>query len=509
MNTTLLDGVDVEALLPTLDADGKRRLLSYLRAVDDHKRYNKIKYFEPDSWQKKAITLGVQEAFRGVIAGNRLGKSFFGTYETAVHLTGKYPDNWTGHKFNCGPINAVALGVDFTQIAKPLAMQELLIGPPSDRGAGWIPKEDIVRMTPKMGVRDVVATIYVKHYDEFGVHDGESRLDFGSYNQGDEVLMGAAYHWFLIDECPTDDTILEQAKKRTWSVNGKGLCVFTPEKGMNKTVEAFWNEDGLHHSGLVHVSLWDSSLYNEEEKNRMNDSIAPWQRAFSIEGIPTAGTGAVFAGIVKTSLLDSTITVKPHWKRMAAVDFGFKDTNVVSFIAKDPDTNTYYLYDELANEETETTYIAMSVKEKQLGFIPMIYPADGDAERGLGDTYAEIYKRAGCIVTSQQARNWYFDPEGKDRTVQPGVLFIRELMQQGRLKVHPKCVHFLKEFDLYSYNREGKFIDKHNHAIDSVRYNLMAIDRFGVSETESKARSKVSSDELRDHWAAQSDHGAW
>lgn len=506
MNIHLLDHIeDLTSYVQTLSAEGKLQVLRYLQAVEEYKKYNRIEFFVGEEWQKNAITLGVTERFRGVIAGNRLGKSYFGTYETAMHLTGKYPKDWTGHKFNVGPINAVALGVDFTQIAKPLAMQELLIGNSSDRGAGWIPKDDIVKMIPKMGVRDVIATVYVKHYDEHGLHDGESRLDFGSYTQGDSVLMGAAYHWFLIDECPSDDTILEQAKKRTWSVDGLGMCVFTPEKGLNATVEAFWNEEGIHHNGLVHVSLWDSTLYTQEEKMRMNDSIAPWQRAFSIEGIPTAGTGAVFAGITKTSLLDSTIVIQPHWKRMAAIDFGFKDTNVVTFIAKDYDTGVYYLYDEVSSTETEASYIAATVKEKQLGFIPMIYPADGEAERGLGETYAAIYKRAGCVLTDVQARNWYYDPEGKDRTIQPGILFMRELMQQGRLKVHPRCTTFLKEFDLYSYDKSGKFIDKHNHAIDSVRYNLMAIDRFGITEKEHTSRSKLDYVSYQADYLAQND----
>lgn len=413
-----------------------------------------------------------------------LGKSYFGTYETAVHLTGKYPKDWDGLRMQKGPISSVALGVDFTQIAKPMAMQELLIGPPDNRGSGWIPKEDIVKMIPKMGVRDVIATVYVKHYDEHGLYDGDSRLDFGSYNQGDEVLMGAAYHWFLIDECPTDDTILEQCKKRTWSVNGSGLCVFTPEKGMLTTVKVFWEPEGIHHSGLIHVTLWDSTLYTQEEKMAMNASIAPWQRAFSIEGIPSAGTGAVFAGIDKTSLLDTSIVIGSNWKRLAAVDWGFRDTNVVTFIAKNPDTGMYYLYDEMADIEKEAVYIAHELKPRQQGYIPLIYPPDGESERGLGDTYAAIYRRAGCILTSEQSRNWYFDPTGKDRTIQPGILFMRELMQQGRFKVHPKCTTFLKEFDLYAYDRKGKFTDKNNHAIDSCRMNLMAIDRFGKTEYE-------------------------
>lgn len=407
-----------------------------------------------------------------------------------MHLTGRYPENWQGYKFDCGAINAVALGVDFTQIAKPKAMMELLIGPPEDRGSGWIPKEDIVRIVPKMGYRDVAATVYVKHYTN-GVYDGDSRLDFGSYNQGDEVIMGAVYHWFYIDECPSDDTILEQCKKRQWSLKGKGrgLCVFTPEKGANETVNAFWEEKGIHHSGLIHVTLWDSSLYTPEEKKAMNESIVPWQRSFSIEGRPSAGTGAVFAGIVKETLLDSNIIIKKHWKRISAIDFGFQDPNIVGFFAKDPETGCVYLYDELYHTQTDASYIAPSVRERQKGFIPMIWPADGAAEKGTGETLISIYKRAGVICTNEQARNYVLDPEGKDRSIVSGLMYLRDLMQKGLFKVSPKCSNFLKEFDIYAYGNNGKPIDKNNHSIDMTRYGIMALDKFGVSEEAHNTRN--------------------
>ena len=111
----------------------------------------------------------------------------------------------------------------------------------------------------------------------------------------------------------------------------------------------------------------------------------------------------------------------------------------------------------------------------------MIYPADGDAERGVGTTYAQIYRNAGCILAPEQARNWELDPTGKDRTISPGIAFIRQLMLEGRLKISPTCVGLLKEMDQYSYDDNGKFIDKHNHFCDSLRYLIMGIKRFGKS----------------------------
>lgn len=488
MNLNLFDGIeDIDAFVSTLDEAQQRVVFEYIKRCEHYRKYTAIEFFEPDAWQVNAIAKGFHEPVRGCLAGNRLGKSYFGTYETAVHLTGRYPKDWKGHKFD-EPINAIALGIDFTQIAKPKAMMELLLGTPSDRGSGWIPKEDIVEIRNKMS--NVAGTVLVKHYNSCGEQDGVSRLDFGSYNQGDEVIMGAAYHWFLIDECPTDDSILEQCKKRQWSLKGKGrgLCVFTPEKGANATVNAFWDEKGIHHTGLIHVTLWDSSLYTPEEKKAMNDSIAPWQRAFSIEGRPTAGTGAVFAGIMKDTLLEPNMQIQPSWKRIAAIDWGFQDPNVVGFFAKDPNTGAVYMYDELMHTQTDASYIAPSVKDRQHGYIPMIWPADGCAEKGTGDTLVAIYKRAGVICTDAQARNWELDPEGKSRSIGAGLMYLRDLMQKGLFKVHPRCTTFLKEFDQYAYGMNGKPIDKDNHAIDMTRYGVMALNKFGVSELDHKRK---------------------
>ena len=183
--------------------------------------------------------------------------------------------------------------------------------------------------------------------------------------------------------------------------------------------------------------------------------------------------------------------LQSHWKRLAAIDFGMRDTNVVTFGAYDEETQIYYIYDEMLHTNTDAAIIALSVKTKQNGYIPMIYPADGDAERGVGTTYAQIYKNAGCILTNEQARNWELDKEGKDRTIGPGIAFIRQLMLEGRLKISPTCTGFLKEMDQYSYDDKGKFIDKNNHSVDSVRYLIMGIRKFGkVKQAQQKPNRK-------------------
>ena len=188
---------------------------------------------------------------------------------------------------------------------------------------------------------------------------------------------------------------------------------------------------------------------------------------------------------------------------MAAVDFGFKDDNVVTFLAKDPSTGIYYLYDELVHSETDASVIALSVKPRQHGYIPMIWPPDGDAERGAGATLISIYRNAGVITTDVQTRNYVLDPTGTNRSISAGITFIRELMRDGLLKIHPSCKGFLKEFDLYSYDKNGKFIDKNNHATDSLRYCITALDKYGVSEAE--AKKGKATEVSRDEWASYRD----
>lgn len=459
-------------------------LLSVLLEIEEDSRYNKIKYFEPDTWQKGAIALGKHEKVRGIICGNRLGKTYSASYELCVHLTGLYPDDWEGHKFNKA-INALAMGESWTQLMGSGALHDLIMGTLLDLGSGWIPRDCIIK-TMSSGQNGAFSTVRVKH-----ISGSVSTLRFGTYQSGDKVLMGSSLDFVLIDECPSDKTILPQCIKRTWTTKGLVLCSFTPEKGLNETVKAFWDKEGIYHSGLIHATLYDSGLYTSEEKRTMVESIPPWQQEFSIYGRPSAGAGAVFAGIVKSCITSPIPEIQPHWKRLCAIDFGFRDPNVVLFGTKDPETGIYYVYDELMHTDTDIKDIAPLVQRKQKGYIPLIWPLDGKAERGLGKTLIEQYKDYHVITTDDYTANWNMDPEGKNRSIAPGIMFIRQLMKDNLLYISPTCVTVLREFDTYSYDENGKFVDKDNHAIDCLRYLLTAIDKFGKTKLENASTGQA------------------
>ena len=89
--------------------------------------------------------MGAKFSRRGMIAANRAGKTIASTYETAYHLTGKYPKGWKGVRWD-KPIIAMCSGESWEQVAKTL--QSKLLGCDDIKqsyklGTGSIPRECI------------------------------------------------------------------------------------------------------------------------------------------------------------------------------------------------------------------------------------------------------------------------------------------------------------------------------------------------------------------------------
>src|ERR1043166_6085582 len=78
---------------------------------------------------------------RCMMAANRVGKTVAGGYETALHLTGRYPAWWEGRRF-AGPIEAWVAG-DTAETARDI-VQAALMGPPAEPGTGLIPGATII-----------------------------------------------------------------------------------------------------------------------------------------------------------------------------------------------------------------------------------------------------------------------------------------------------------------------------------------------------------------------------
>ena len=101
------NGLTVDSL-KMLSSDQHWRFQELAIAVADDMRYNQLRYFRPFEHQKKFFATSNADR-RGILAANRIGKTVSTCFETAMHLTGQYPNWWTGKRFE-KPITAMVAG---------------------------------------------------------------------------------------------------------------------------------------------------------------------------------------------------------------------------------------------------------------------------------------------------------------------------------------------------------------------------------------------------------------
>lgn len=178
---------------------------------------------------------GIEHQERGVIAANRVGKTWgIGGYESALHLTGLYPDWWPGKRF-ASPVDWWVAGDtgettrDITQLA--------LMGPSGEYGTGLIPGDCLIgEPTHRRGISEAVDTVRVRHKT-----GGVSTLAFKSYDQGRKKFQGTAKHGIWLDEEPPED-VYSECMARLMTTGGIMLCTFTPLEGLSNVVLRYMPE---------------------------------------------------------------------------------------------------------------------------------------------------------------------------------------------------------------------------------------------------------------------------
>lgn len=178
------------------------------------------------------LRLGRDHQERAFMAANRVGKTWgAGGYETALHLTGLYPDWWEGRRFD-HPVDVWAAG-DTSETTRDI-VQKALLGAQGDLGTGLIPGRCIIgEPTKRMGVAGAVDTAMVSH-----TSGGVSQLGFKSYDQGRKKFQGTAKHACWLDEEPPMD-VYSECMLRLMTTDGLMMLTFTPLLGLSDVALMF------------------------------------------------------------------------------------------------------------------------------------------------------------------------------------------------------------------------------------------------------------------------------
>lgn len=171
------------------------------------------------------------------MAANRVGKSEAGSYMSTCHLTGLYPDWWSGRRFD-RPVRGWAAGKT-NETTRDIVQKKMLgqvafdAGKKGVDGTGMVPGALIGAMTWKAGVPDLIDTVKVKH-----VTGGWSTLGFKSYQQGRGSFEGTEQEFIWLDEEPPLD-VYGECLIRTATTQGQIYITFTPLSGLSEVVMSF------------------------------------------------------------------------------------------------------------------------------------------------------------------------------------------------------------------------------------------------------------------------------
>lgn len=161
------------------------RLLSMFPARGPYARAGYRKHLE-------FFRAGAAHRERAFVAGNRVGKTETGAYETALHLTGQYPDWWPGRRFE-HPIDAWVAGrtgktardILQAKLLGRIARGEAASDETHGLGTGLIPADCILSTQPHPGLPNAIESVRIKH-----LSGGISTLTFKSWEQGRDAFAG-------------------------------------------------------------------------------------------------------------------------------------------------------------------------------------------------------------------------------------------------------------------------------------------------------------------------------
>jgi phage terminase large subunit-like protein len=454
---------------------------SLMAELDRRRRTNLLSTYKPYSKQIAFHDAGSDFRERLFMAGNQLGKTLAGAAEGAMHLTGLYPDWWTGKRFN-KPIIMLA-GSESYELTRD-GVQRLLIGPPMSEeewGTGYIPKNTIVATTRRSGVSGALDSCTVRH-----VSGGTSTLLFKAYEQGRGKWQANTVDYVWFDEEPPEDVYFEGIT-RTNATRGLIAVTFTPLKGMSTVVARYILEKSPDRE-VITMTIDDAEHYTQEDRQKIIDSYPPHEREARTKGIPSLGSGRIFP-VSEEALIVSPFEIPKHWAQIGGADFGWDHPFGGVGCAWDRDADVFYVTKEY--REREATPLIHSGALKPWGlWLPWSWPHDGlQHDKGSGEQLASQYRAHGLNMLPERAT---FD-DGTNG-VEAGLSDMLQRMQTGRWKVFSTCTQWLEEFRLY-HRKDGKVVKERDDVISASRYALM-MKRFakvnlGDANWNFKARKVV------------------
>jgi len=457
---------------------GKLALISALSEKKRRYDANKLSrhYTSFYTWQRKFCENTAEYFESCLCAANQIGKTRVGTTIDAYHLTGDYPDDYPGHKFNHPPM-AWCLGYSMEK-TRDLLQKELFgeYTPGGGFTGGLIPKEKIHSHESAQGTVNAMRTVRVKH--QLGV----SVVQFWSYTQGQHAIMGDVVDWVHVDEEPRDQTIRPQLLTRTINGDrGKGgriIYTFTPENGRTELVIQFSDTPTADQS-YMQVGWNDAPHMTLEKRDRLLSQYPEYQRKMRSEGEPMLGHGRIY-DIADDFVLCDPFEIPDFWNVICGMDFGWDHPQAFVKLAYDPDNDIIYETNSWKQAKVSAND-AWGATKVWVSNVPVAWPADGlQHEKGkdVAMQQKENWSRAGFSLLYDHA-TW----QKGGVSVENGLYEIANRQRKGTWKIFKGQPDSMAEHRQYHRDEKGKVVKVMDDILDAKRYAYMML-RYAKKQGE-------------------------
>lgn len=460
-----------------LSSLSRQQKLEYIALLEEKQRRMKdrsaqIDYGKMYEWQRKFNLATAVHHVCMLMAANQVGKSRTGCLIDAFHLTGDYPEDWEGHRFE-GPTVCWLLGYSGEKTRDLL--QNKLFGRLSGQQfeGGYVKAADIVDYKTMTGTQGACREVRVKHKS-----GGISVCQFWSYSQGQHALMGDVVDWFHIDEEPKDKAIYPQVLTRTINGDkgrgGRGILTFTPENGRTELVVQFMDTPG--EGDYLQRATWDDAPHlSEDTKIRLLAQYPVWQRDMRAKGEPLLGAGLIF-DIDDNKIKVPAFECPDHWYLINGMDFGWDHPQAHVQLWWNKDEDVVYLAHAWKRSKTKP-YEAWQQVRSWAKDIPTAWPHDGlQHEKTSGEDQRDGYAQEGWKMLPEHA-TW---PTGGN-SVELGLVELYRAMDDGKLKVFNHLSDFFAEKMNYHRDENGHVVKVQDDIISALRYAWM-MRRFAVQK---------------------------
>lgn len=422
------------------------------------------------SWQTDFIAATATFSQACLIAANRIGKTYLGTYMDAIHALGEYPDDWEGHRFDHAPL-IWCLGYSGEK-TRDLLQKQIVGRKIGDTFEGaLIPVDRVIGYESMGGTPNAIRTLLVRH-----ITGETATIQFWSYSQGQHALMGDGVDWFHIDEEPEDPEIFPQVLVRTATGDrgrgGRGILTFTPENGRTEIVIQFM--DTPSRAQFCMQKGWDDAPHlNEKTKQDLLTSFPKHQRDMRTKGVPMLGHGRIY-DIAEEDVTCAPFVIPPHFRVIDGMDFGWDHPQSQVQLLHDTEGDMFYVT-RAWKKSNVLADMAWGATKAWAANVPTAWPADGlQTEKGSGKQQKAYYEEAGFKLLEGHA-TW---PDGLNG-VEAGLFEIRDLMLKGKFKIFAGLRDLFEELLQYHRDSNGKIVKTRDDILDAMRYAYM-MRRFAV-----------------------------